>query len=67
MNGSSKTIKPLKTNGDVKLEKRRQNLEFVMEKLRDFSDEKFTGYVKVNYTQGTIARVEKFEEILKKR
>ncbi len=34
----------------------------VMETLME---EKFTGYVKVNFSQGGIGRVEKFEEILK--
>jgi len=26
----------------------------------------FTGYIKINFTQGIIGRIEKFEEILKK-
>ena len=26
----------------------------------------FTGYIKLNFTQGSIGRIEKFEEILKK-
>jgi hypothetical protein len=34
--------------------------------LKDLSEQRFTGYIKINYTQGSIARVEKFEEILKK-
>ncbi|MEW6664919.1 MAG: hypothetical protein AB1512_06830 [Thermodesulfobacteriota bacterium] len=34
--------------------------------LRGLRDSRFTGYIKVNYSQGSIARVEKFEEILKK-
>jgi hypothetical protein len=28
-------------------------------------DKKFTGYIKINFTSGTVERVEKFEEILK--
>lgn len=39
-------------------------------KLVDYIDmlrEKgFTGYIKINFSQGSIGRVEKFEEILKK-
>lgn len=27
----------------------------------------FTGYIKINFTQGSIGRVEKFEEILRKQ
>ncbi|MCU0588416.1 MAG: hypothetical protein MUF52_09690 [Syntrophobacteraceae bacterium] len=34
--------------------------------IRTLMDSKFTGYVKMNFTQGTLGRVEKFEEILKK-
>ncbi len=30
-------------------------------------DQDFTGYIKINYTQGSIGRVERFEEILRKR
>ena len=29
-------------------------------------DGKFTGYLKINFTQGSVGRIEKFEEILKK-
>ena len=33
--------------------------------LRNVKDSKFTGYIKINFSQGQIGRVEKFEEILK--
>ncbi|MBN1105198.1 MAG: hypothetical protein JXL84_17425 [Deltaproteobacteria bacterium] len=36
------------------------------EVLRGLAEDKFTGYIKVNYSQGAIGRVEKFEEIMKK-
>jgi hypothetical protein len=29
-------------------------------------EKKFTGYIKLNFTQGSIGRIEKFEEILHK-
>ena len=29
-------------------------------------ESQFTGYIKLNFTQGSIGRIEKFEEILKK-
>jgi hypothetical protein len=42
------------------------------EKLREFfrymknlQEQRFTGYVKVNFSQGSLSRIEKFEEILK--
>jgi len=33
--------------------------------MRNLQEEKFTGYVKVNFSQGSLSRIEKFEEILK--
>ncbi|MFZ5572203.1 MAG: hypothetical protein ACOZF0_17530 [Thermodesulfobacteriota bacterium] len=33
--------------------------------LQGIQEEKFTGYIKINFSQGQIGRVEKFEEILK--
>ncbi len=33
--------------------------------LRDLQKAKFTGYVKVNFSQGSLSRIEKFEEVLK--
>lgn len=38
----------------------------LIEHFKTLKDGKFTGYVKVNFSQGNIGRVEKFEEILKK-
>jgi hypothetical protein len=38
----------------------------LMEYLRAIKEEKFTGYIKINYSQGSIGRVERFEEILKR-
>ena len=35
------------------------------EVLKILMEEKFTGYIKVNFSQGGIGRIEKFEEILK--
>ena len=46
--------------------KSNERLDLLMETIRNASCDKFTGYIKVNYTQGTIGRVEKFEEILRK-
>jgi hypothetical protein len=33
--------------------------------LEDVKEQNFTGYIKVNFSQGSIGRIEKFEEILK--
>ena len=42
-----------------------EKLELLIQELEALIDENFTGYVKINYSQGSIGRVEKFEEILK--
>ena len=42
-----------------------EKLERLFKELERLVSENFTGYVKVNYSQGSIGRVEKFEEILK--
>jgi hypothetical protein len=41
-------------------------LKRLYEYLTSIRNENFTGYIKVNFTQGNVGRVEKFEEILKK-
>ncbi|MBN2374520.1 hypothetical protein JXL19_12105 [bacterium] len=42
-----------------------QKVSALLDCIKVLKEEKFTGYIKVNFTQGSIARVEKFEEILK--
>jgi hypothetical protein len=42
-------------------------LQQLMGYLLGLGDQDFTGYIKINYTQGSIGRVERFEEILRKR
>jgi hypothetical protein len=44
----------------------RDRLDYVFRVLRMLMDNKFTGFIKLNFSQGTLGRVEKFEEILKK-
>lgn len=41
-------------------------LQRLIDYLKSVNDEKFTGYIKVNYSQGAIGRIERFEEILNK-
>jgi hypothetical protein len=40
-------------------------LEKLLDVMKLLVDEGFTGYLKVNFSQGGIGRIEKFEEILK--
>lgn len=43
-----------------------ERLDLLLEELRNANRKKYTGYIKVNFSQGSVGRVEKFEEILKK-
>jgi hypothetical protein len=54
--------KSSRQNKPLKMEK----LEMIIDELKKLAQSGFTGYVKVNYSQGSIGRVEKFEEILKR-
>ena len=47
-------------------EKKSNKLKRIFEYLAGIHGENFTGYIKINFTQGNIGRVERFEEILKK-
>ncbi|HME42727.1 MAG TPA: hypothetical protein VKF36_06550 [Syntrophorhabdales bacterium] len=44
---------------------RPEKLTRLLEIMKLLADEKFTGYIKVNFSQGGIGRIEKFEEILR--
>lgn len=43
-----------------------EKLKKIVDMVKVLMDRKFTGYIKINFTRGTVERVEKFEEILKK-
>ena len=47
-------------------EARQNKLTRLIEYLTSIQENKFTGYIKVNYSQGSIGRIERFEEILSK-
>jgi hypothetical protein len=38
----------------------------IMDVLKALMNKKFTGYIKINFSRGSVERIEKFEEILKK-
>ncbi|MBJ6724288.1 hypothetical protein [Geomesophilobacter sediminis] len=48
-------------NRDKQIEK----LEKLVEVMSTLVSQEFTGHLKINFSQGGIGRVEKFEEILK--
>ena len=43
-----------------------EKLQRLINYLETVNDQKFTGYIKVNFSQGAIGRIERFEEILSK-
>jgi hypothetical protein len=38
----------------------------IIQMIKELMGKKFTGYIKINFARGSIGKVEKFEEILKK-
>ena len=54
-------IDPKEKKKDKQLEK----LEKLVTVMTSLMGDEFTGHIKINFTQGSIGRVEKFEEILK--
>jgi hypothetical protein len=42
-----------------------KKIEKLIEHLKGIQETQFTGYIKINFSQGNIGRVERFEEILK--
>jgi hypothetical protein len=48
-----------------KKEKHLKKLDKLKELMHGMVDEEFTGHVKINFSQGGIGRIEKFEEILR--
>ncbi len=43
-----------------------EKVKKIVDMVRTLTDKKFTGYIKINFARGTVERVEKFEEILRK-
>ncbi|MGD0883680.1 MAG: hypothetical protein ABSA46_02180 [Thermodesulfovibrionales bacterium] len=43
-----------------------EKLTKIIDLIRALMEKKFTGYVKIKFTRGSISIVERFEEILKK-
>lgn len=48
-------------------EAKEDRLEKLVESMMCLVEESFTGYLRINFSQGSIGRVEKFEEILKRK
>lgn len=46
---------------------KRTKFQRLVNYLAELKDNEFTGYIKINYTEGNIGRTEKFEEILKQK
>ena len=44
---------------------KQEKLNSLLDYLQAVCDEPFTGYIKINFTQGSVDRIERFEEILK--
>jgi hypothetical protein len=49
----------------TKKDKQAEKLEKLIAVMTFLMGDEFTGHIKINFSQGSIGRVEKFEEILK--
>jgi len=38
----------------------------IIQMIEELTGKQFTGFIKINFTRGSVGKVEKFEEILKK-
>lgn len=66
LSGTSEIFFDDPRRGDRQREKPTK-LRRLFEYLRALKEAGFTGYIKINYSQGHIGRVEKFEEVLKEQ
>lgn len=69
ISGRSQDLLKRDTGTSVRQEVTKQPMDKVkkiIEVIRALMEKKFTGYIKVNFSQGKVGRIEKFEEILKK-
>lgn len=49
----------------MEMAKLMKNIDRLLELISRLAKDEFTGYIKINFTQGGVGRVEKYEEILK--
>ena len=56
---------PIKHNSP-RTEAQSTKLQRLVEVLQDLVHKEFTGHIKINFSQGGIGRIEKFEEILRR-
>ncbi|MGD9503673.1 MAG: hypothetical protein AB7W37_02090 [Syntrophobacteraceae bacterium] len=55
----------IRLRGNLKLEQLNR-LKCLIDAMVELVEGKFTGSIRINFSQGSVGRVEKFEEILKK-
>lgn len=60
---AEKNVNNERQNGKLLRLSRSEKYNRLVDMLNDLSSNEFTGYIKVNFSQGGIGRIEKFEEI----
>ncbi|RNC69068.1 MAG: hypothetical protein ED859_08480 [Desulfuromonadales bacterium] len=58
-----KNVNNERQNGKLPRLSRSEKYNRLVDMLNDLAGNEFTGYIKVNFSQGGIGRIEKFEEI----
>jgi|GEM_PF-1797013 len=64
-NGFGDSFQPQDPSAGEGGRERPNKLRRLFEYLKELGEEGFTGYIKINYSQGSIGRVERFQEVLK--
>lgn len=59
---SKDKVRPLPKPKKKKVDKLTRVIDFI----ENFDDEKFSGFVRINFSQGNVGRVEKLEQVYKK-
>ena len=62
---SSSSLEEFSESDSPSRKKKQDKLDVIVRLLALLKEEEFTGWVKINFTQGSLGRVEKFEEVLK--
>ncbi len=61
----NKTIPAINGYRPKGINSRMARLEDLVNVIQEMNERQFTGYIKINFTQGGIGRIEKYEEILR--
>ena len=65
MNDGNKPVSKKSAGRSKGLNNKMSRLVDLVYVIQEMNEREFTGYIKINFTQGGIGRIEKYEEILR--